>query len=216
MGTLRAGFLWSRRRGAQGAPSGESRSDVAGTQPGSDFAWRVHDALSDWTARVDAKASIALAIEAAVASGIVLLATGDGELAHADGWTARLVLAASLLLTLSVIASVVVIFPVLRSRETREECKTNIIYFGHLRHWVADDLRTRLESDPVGMSALAHQLVTMAKIAWFKHRMLQGSLVLFVAGVLCIAGALATHRDQTGSAHDAPGASVSATATARP
>ena len=44
-----------------------------------DFAWKVHDNLSDWTARVDVKASIALATEAAVL-GFVITADCRGRL----------------------------------------------------------------------------------------------------------------------------------------
>jgi hypothetical protein len=151
-----------------------------------EFAWRVHDGLSDWTARVDVKASIALAIEAAVLGFVVTLTGDKGVLAHVSSFQAVFLLAGLAALFIAVVLTVLVILPILRARRTKAEYKTNYIYFGHLRHWSADDLADALKSDPVGLPQLSRQLVVMSKLVWFKHRCLQVSLISFVIGILLI------------------------------
>lgn len=157
----------------------------------SDFAWRVHDAVGDWTARVDTKASIALAIETAAAGFVITLATGDGILAQTSGWSSGLLGVGSCLLVLSVAVAIGVVFPQLRARKTKEESKENFIYFGHLRHWQPADLEKRLgAANPLGLTQLSVQLVNMSKIAWRKHVTLQWSLALFLVAVMLVGGAL--------------------------
>lgn len=52
-------------------------------------AWRIHAAIGEWTARVDAKASFALTLESAALAGIVAL-SDDGHLfGDLHGWGAR-------------------------------------------------------------------------------------------------------------------------------
>lgn len=177
--------------------SGKSGTD-------NEFAWRLHDGLGDWTARVDTKASIALAIEAATAGFVATLATGDGALANASGWPHGLLIAGVILLAASVIGSVAVVFPQLRGLKTKAESKVDFVYFGHLRHWESGELTKQLASNPMGLSQLSRQIVNMSKIAWRKHRWLQWSLGLFLASVLLIGIALMVPAGQPASVPSVP------------
>lgn len=143
---------------------------------------------------MDAKASIALAIEAAVAGLVALMATGDGELADASGLAAWSLGAGVLLLAASVVLSVLVVFPQLRGRATRGEYSNDVVYFGHLRLWEPQSLAARLAEDSGELDGLARQLVRMSKIAWRKHVWLQWSLALFVTGVLAVGGSFLSDR----------------------
>lgn len=211
------GGVNTRRPGPRGARRGngpvETRAgEGASHGPPNEFAWRVHEGVNEWTARVDAKASIALAIEAAVAALVALLATGDGELAHASGSTAWLLGAGAVLLVISVGFALLVVYPQLRGRSTRREFQHDVVYFGHLRLWDAERLTERLAEGSGELPSLARQLVRMSKIAWRKHVWLQWSLALFVAGVLSVGGALVSERlaDSSGAIDSAPSASTPA------
>lgn len=184
-----------RRRERRGRSSKRRDVDSAsGAAPTYEFAWRVNDGINDWTARVDGKASTSLAIEAAVAAVVVLLATGDGELAHAHGLTGWILGCGVAALALAVLASVAVVFPQLRGFSTRKEYRTGVIYFGHLRHWDPGELARHLEQNPTDLAGLSQQLVRMSKITWRKHRWLQWSLALFVIGMVLVASALIRDR----------------------
>lgn len=154
--------------------------------PSTEFAWKIHDGLSDWTARVDIKASIALAIEAAIVGFVVTLASGTGPLAHSTGWAAWTLDTGAAALALSVMLSIIVVFPQLWGRKAKREYKDNFIYFGHLRHWESTELEHRLSDDMVGLDQLARQLVNMSNIVWRKHVWLQWSLLLLLSGLLLI------------------------------
>lgn len=158
---------------------------------GDDFAWKVHEALDSWTAKVDTKASIALAIEAAIAGFVITLSTNGGRLSGLRGYRADLDHLGLVLLAVSVIASLAVVMPQLSRRKAKRNWSTNMIYFGHLRRWDPDALATALSSELPTTTQLARQLVEMSKIAWHKHAWLQWSLAsLFVASILLvIAGA---------------------------
>jgi hypothetical protein len=152
-----------------------------------DFAWKVHDNLSEWTARVDVKASIALATEAAVLGFVITLATDGKPLGGIKNWPVWLLQAGTVLLLLSVILAIFVVLPQLRSRHTKQESMKNRIYFGHLRHWEPEPLAKSLaEDDDREADELALQLVTMSKIVWRKHVWLQWSLFALLAGVVMI------------------------------
>lgn len=178
------------------AGSGEDGSTGSIDAAGIDFAWRVHDGLSDWTARVDTKASIALAIEVAAAGFLVNLVTGRSDFIRSSALASVLFSLGSFTLAASVVLSVLVIFPQLRGRKSKLEAPNHFIYFGHLRHWEPAALEERLRGDKVGLTQLATQLVNMSQIVWRKHRWLQWSLAMFVAGVVLISGALLVPRSE--------------------
>jgi hypothetical protein len=141
--------------------------------PGNEFAWKVHDALDSWTGKVDTKASIALAIEAA----------NQGRLSGLHGYHADLVHVGLVFLGASVLASLAVVMPQLSRRKARRNWSTNTIYFGHLRRWDPNKLAQALSSGTLTTDQLARQLVEMSKIAWRKHAWLQWSLGFLLFGV---------------------------------
>lgn len=51
-----------------------------------EFAWRTHSAITDWTAKVDVKASIVLALETAIMGAVITLSGRDRPLSALHGW----------------------------------------------------------------------------------------------------------------------------------
>jgi Family of unknown function (DUF5706) len=155
-----------------------------------DYAWRIHGALDSWTGKVDTKASIALAVESAVL-GFALAQSEKGKaLAGLDGAARCWYHLGLALVVVSIACALWVVFPRLRRWRTRRgsgEWKKNTIYFGHLRHWDPDELAPALNDAYLSHGdQLAAQLVRMSKIAWSKHSWLQGSLIAFAVGGVCL------------------------------
>lgn len=151
-----------------------------------DDAWKIHDAVVSWTSNVDSKASFALAIESGVVAGVIALAGDNRRLSHlsdcwaeAAFWVGVACFVAALLLVVGVVT------PQIRSSETEAEWPDRFIFFGHLRHWAEADLARALQERDI-LPVLSHQLVVMSKIAWRKHRLLQGSMVLAVVGSVLV------------------------------
>jgi hypothetical protein len=158
--------------------------------PAPDIGWRIHDALRDWTGKVDAKASFALTIESAVLAATVALSGKDGRLSalhHDSLLTYRIGIA---LLGIAALAAVAAVIPQIRSGPTEREWRNNFIFFGHLRHWQPDHLAEAWASSEV-LPVLARQAVVMSKIAWRKHRELQLSLSAAVLGTAALVTAAA-------------------------
>ena len=149
---------------------------------GAEFAWKVHDALDSWTAKVDTKASIVLAIEAALAGFVITLSDKGGRLSALHGYRVNLDRFGLGLLALSVLWSLAVVWPQLGRCEAKRNWSSNMIYFGHLRRWDADKLGAVLAEGTPTLPQLARQLVTMSKINWRKHAWLQYSLFCLVVG----------------------------------
>jgi hypothetical protein len=152
-----------------------------------DTAWRIHGALTDWTGKVDAKASFALTLETAVLAGIITL-TGSGHHLHALHGFATLTFfwIGIVLLVGSGLASASVVLPQVRRSKVDPEADQNFIFFGHLKSWTPGDLETALQSRDV-LPVLSRQLVVMSKIAWKKHAMVQISMTAaLVASVLLL------------------------------
>lgn len=149
-------------------------------------AWNIHLALSTWTSNVDQKASFALAIESAILVATAGFTT-DGSLFGSLDRCAELVtyFGGVLLLFAAVICAGNVVKPRLRGRATRREWHNNYIYFGHLRHWDPADLTRQLKSGKM-LESLAAQLVVMSEIAWTKHRFVQLSMWLALAGFMSL------------------------------
>lgn len=157
-------------------------SRPSGTKDGTEFAWRVHSALDAWTGKVDTKASIALAIEAAVFGFVVTLTKRGEQFASLHGFDHALFVVGAGLLLVAILLSLLVVMPQLNRRQSNRIWKSNMIYFGHLRHWDPEQLAQALHKEQPYGEQLARQLVNMSKIAWRKHSLLQGSLLFLVAG----------------------------------
>jgi len=151
-----------------------------------DFAWRVHTALDSWTGKVDAKASITLAIESAILGFVISLSKKGERFAGLSGASEHWYNAGLVCLLAAVLCALLVVFPQLKRRKSKREWHGNMIYFGHLRHWDPDDLAMALKSKRADEKQLARQLVTMSEIAWRKHARLQWSIAFFLIGTLSL------------------------------
>jgi len=152
------------------------------SKDGADFAWKVHDALDSWTAKVDTKASIVLAIEAALAGFVITLSNKGDRLAGLHGYRVDLDRIGLGFLVASVLFSLAIVWPQLGRRKAKRNWSSNMIYFGHLRRWDPDKLASELAEGVPNVSQLALQLVTMSKVNWRKHVWLQWSLLCLVVG----------------------------------
>jgi hypothetical protein len=161
---------------------GDSSSD------GLDFAWRVHAALNDWTAKVDTKASIVLSLETAILVAVIAFSAPKGVLGRLGGLPVNLFRLGVLLLAGAVVLSGLVVLPRLHRRAAQRDWEHNMIYFGHLKRWDIQDLTDRLqELKPKEiLGQLAKQLVTMSRIAWRKHTLLQYSMAFALLGVALV------------------------------
>lgn len=149
-------------------------------------AWHIHGQIVAWTSNVDSKASFALAVESAVAAGVVTLA-GDGHRLHGivGSWENGLFYAGCGLLASAVVFVALVVRPRLRSKHVKTEAPDNYIFFGHLRHWQPDDLAKALDQRDI-LPVLSRQLINMSRVAWLKHRLLQLSMYSAIIGTSLI------------------------------
>ena len=151
-----------------------------------DTAWRIHASIVDWTGKVDAKASFALAIESAALAGIVTLTGSGRRLDGLAGWEVGLFWTGITILLIGVLLVITVVAPRLRSTKMPSEWQNNYVYFGHLMHWDPEDLQKVVEEeDP--LPAVTRNIVVMSKIAWTKHRRLQVSMWLATVGTALVA-----------------------------
>lgn len=153
-----------------------------------DSGWRIHDAQIQWTSQVDAKASFTLAIETAIAAGVVAL-SGDGRRLSSmrSGWPEFYFAAGVGLLVVGLLAAAWTILPRIRSKATaKNDAADQYVFFGHAMSWEPDKLANRLRKHDT-LDVLTYQIVVMADIAWRKHRALQVSLVATGGGVLLVA-----------------------------
>lgn len=168
------------------SPAQPPARDPAGNGGALQDAWNIHGAISTWTSNVDQKASFALAIESAVLVATAGFTKNGSLFGSLDG---RVELTTYLggvtLLVAAVICAGNVVKPRLRGRAARREWRSHYIYFGHLRHWDSADLTRQLKSGQM-LEALAAQLVVMSNIAWSKHRFVQLSMWLALAGFLSL------------------------------
>jgi hypothetical protein len=156
-----------------------------------DSAWKIHAVQVDWTGKVDGKAVFAFGIQSA-ALGLIVTLSSTGrlfsKLDNAIGFAGYYIGIAALLLGST--CALFVVKPRLRSRAAENEAKDAYVYFGHLRHWTAQNLAARLRNQNDLLDVLSAQCVTMAKISWMKHRLVQVSMIsgAFGIGLLVLTG----------------------------
>lgn len=158
-----------------------------------DFAWHVHGAQEAWTAKVDTKASILLALQGGALFAILAANAERGVLGTLTGCAAVIEVAGAVSLVIGLLSSAIAVFPLLGPvREHRANFRDHFIYFGHVRHWepaaLAEALRQRSQPDEFDMLAL--QLIAMSKRNWLKHRFVQVSLLSAILGVALVGSAL--------------------------
>ncbi|MEU3988976.1 Pycsar system effector family protein [Streptomyces platensis] len=119
-----------------------------------------------------------------------LLATSRRAAGDLDSTVPRLLLWIGVLLMVGGVSCAAwAISPNLRKERRGPESDDDFLYFGHVRHLDPEVLEAALRNkDP--LPSLSRQVVVMSEIAWNKHRRVQWSLMLAVAG--CAAFGLAT------------------------
>jgi len=154
-----------------------------------EFAWRVHAAQEAWTAKVDAKASIVLSLEAAILAALFAVQSPRLLLGRLTGWRSMLADTGVGLHVIAVIFAAAAVIPMLgRTKAHRAERTQNAIYFGHLRHWKPDQLihwlaRMTPEDE---LEQLNRQLIALSRRNWRKHRNLQLAMVAALLGAALI------------------------------
>ncbi len=146
----------------------------------------MHEAIQGWTATVDIKASIVIAVETAVTGAAAReLITSHGELHGATGLHVAAAITALAALAAAVGCSLWVVFPRLARPSTGRAASGGLIYFGHLRQRDDADIAEALGRLTPGEERLqvARQLRATSNVAWRKHAWLQASIVLFAVGV---------------------------------
>ncbi len=157
-----------------------------GKRDPAEVAWRIYDNLNDWTARVDTKASIVLALEAGALALVVGLA-GEGRALDLGYVLARWSLGIGVLfLCCAVVLAALVVLPQLRRGHLSDETSKNFIYFGHLRNWKPEALAKQIGHDPDMVDQISTQIVIISKIVWRKHVWLQWSLYSLIAALVFI------------------------------
>ncbi|MEU9168737.1 Pycsar system effector family protein [Streptomyces sp. NPDC048420] len=153
-------------------------------------AWRIQTAVADWTAKADSKASFALTMQSTALAVLGLLATSKRAAGDLDSPVPRLLLWIGVLFMVAGVSCAAwAISPNLRKERRGPQHDDDFLYFGHVRHMDPAVLEAALRNkDP--LSSLSRQVVVMSEIAWNKHRRVQWSLMLAVAG--CAAFGLAT------------------------
>lgn len=147
-----------------------------------DNAWKIHAAQTDWTGKVDSKASFAFGLEsAAIVAVVALSAKGRifGDLSDASAaWLYGVGLA---LILIGAVFAVTAVIPRLKTDDVKAKAPDNYIYFGHVQHWEAKDLEAALKERDL-LPVISRQIVVMAEIAWQKHRWVQLSMFAGCAG----------------------------------
>lgn len=166
------------------------------SQPGDalELGWRVHQAQEAWTAKVDVKASIVLALNGAVLAATVSGSNNDSVLSTLTGWREVALRCAIVLVLLGILFAGFVVRPALGPVKVHHaNHQDHFIYFGHLRHWNAQQLAARLRilTPHEQCDQVALQLVAMSKRNWWKHRLLQWSLYATILSAVLIAIATA-------------------------
>lgn len=155
-----------------------------------DFAWRAHAAQEAWTAKVDGKAAILLALEVALIAAVISGLAPDGALSALTAVGAVTVRIGAVLITAAAVLAAIAVFPLLGSPVGHaRDYRSNLIYFGHLRHWTdGPDLANRLRrlTDDDVLEQLARQLRQMSGRNWRKHRLLQTSILAALPGTLAV------------------------------
>jgi len=142
-----------------------------------EMAWRVHDTSAGSIGKADAKAGFVATLNTALLAGVLTVAHLD----RLDALGRVLVSIGGGLMVASILFAVAVVLPVLRARHNTRRTAGNVLYFGAVRHHSAEELADRLAAEDTVRTVCA-QSITLARLAWTKHRLLQLSLLATIAG----------------------------------
>jgi hypothetical protein len=162
------------------------KSGRFGMSDASAAAWNIHTALLDWTAKVDAKAGFAIALESGALGVIVALSAPNRTFSGLHGLPVALYVVSIVALLAAAVTALLAVYPRLKASSIAGEQADNYVYFGHLRDWKPDELATRLEEGTDLVEVLARQCVRVSEVAWQKHRLVQLSLALGGLGIIFI------------------------------
>jgi hypothetical protein len=153
------------------------------------FAWRIHGAQTSWANNADVKASILLALQGGALYAIISALGSGGLLARPGGGPYPTANAIGILaLLLAIVSATIAIFPRLGKERKDLEHHGQVIYFGDLRRWNANELSSHIAALTTSeeLSALSKQLTEMSRRNWVKHRWVQISLILSLTGILAV------------------------------
>jgi hypothetical protein len=94
------------------------------------------------------------------------------------------------LLALSSLLSLIAVCPQLGRGSSRSKQEDRLVFFGHVRKWEQERLAEEFEQGRPSNLDVARQIVTLAKVSWRKHVLLQASIGAFVLGVIMLASLL--------------------------
>src|SRR5687768_9431662 len=107
--------MWGRRRSSQLQVEAEPAK-----QRGVDFAWKTHSAITDWTAKVDAKAAIVLSLGGVLLGFFVTLSDDNRALDNLVGWRFIVERIGLGLMALGVIGAGLVVAPRLNRKQAKK------------------------------------------------------------------------------------------------
>lgn len=172
---------WSKR----GESDGVEREAEAEAR-----AWTVYHSHGEWIARVDAKASILLALQGVTLGAVIALT--DRHRPYADlemWWEWTLFVGGFALLLIGIVLAVTALVPRVTSERPSKNEVRDYIYFGHTRLWTPEALEAELRK-PV-LPILSRQLVVLGRISWRKHYLVKWSVWSYIAsGAFLTAAAL--------------------------
>ncbi|GAA4853281.1 Pycsar system effector family protein [Kitasatospora terrestris] len=147
-------------------------------------AWQIHGAVSELIGRVDSKASLALSLESAALVAITTLTQATGSHPRLQQTAATVAAwAGAVAIVTALVLAIAAVLPRTGSPVQPGDWRSNIVYFGHLRHGDAEQLVRELSEQDL-LPALSRQLIELSHIAWAKHRCVRASLVLAGIGIV--------------------------------
>lgn len=142
-----------------------------------DLAWRVHDTAAASIAKADTKAGFVATVNTALLAGVLTLTHPD-RLGPVAGFLVSLGIA---FMAAAILFAVAVAVPILRARNAKHATAGDFLYFGAVRHSSPNVLAERLEDeDP--LRGVCNQAITLSRLSWLKHRLVQLSLLATIVG----------------------------------
>lgn len=156
--------------------------DIAVPTEPTETAWKLQSAVADATAKADSKAALALTLQSTMLAVLSLLASSRQAAGGFESVAAQTLLWLGVVLIMAGAGCAAwAVSPRLGKERRGADPDDDFLYFGHLRLMEPATLERALRNtDP--LPSLTRQVVVMSEIAWAKHRRVQCSLVLAVAG----------------------------------
>jgi hypothetical protein len=161
-----------------------SEQETAPTNDGAVLASGVLDTVGGSIGKADSKAAFLTSLDTAVLAGVLAMQpTGLGSVGRV------LLGIGAALITIAALLAVAVVLPILRSRQTAGRMAGDFLYSGAVRTHTADELAERLTSAD-SVKGVCAQAITLSRLSWLKHRVLQVAMLATIGGGLLIASTL--------------------------